>query len=187
MLWLIRWTSVGTCGDLREMELRLLGNDFWFVRNTLFLTRVHIQACTHAHSHIIWRENYSLLIFINWVGFICLSFQCLNWFFFQRKGTNSSLGSRVGSWRRWPLNAEGRVGGAGLTHTENWGKKVWGVPGRVIKTCRWRWDVWWVPCVYGVALSSPPSHSLWFQHFCIWAVCTVIVVLEKLSCVILWL
>lgn len=156
-----------------------------FVSHTCTHTSMHTHTLTR--SHIIWRENYSLLIFVNWVGFICLSFQCLNWFFFQRKGTNSSLGGRVGSWRRRPLNAEGRVGGAGLTHAESWGKEVWGVPGRVIKTYRRRWDVWWVPCVYGVALSPLPSHSLWFQHFCIWAVCTVIVVLEKLSRVILWL
>lgn len=171
------------------MELRLLGNDFCFVRNTLFLTHVHTQACTHilTHSHIIWRENYSLLIFVNWVGFICLSFQCLNWFCFQRKSTNSFQGGRVGSWRRWPLNAEGRVGEAGLTHAESWGKEVWGVPGWVIKICRWRWDVWWVPCVYRAALSpylpilcdfSTTVFGLCSQESQSW---------EKLSCVTLWL
>lgn len=54
-----------------------------FVSHTCTHTSMHTHTLTR--SHIIWRENYSLLIFVNWVGFICLSFQCLNWFFFSKK------------------------------------------------------------------------------------------------------
>lgn len=81
-----------------------------FVSHTCTHTSLYTRTLTH--SHIIWRENYSLLIFVNWVGFHLLIFSVFKLSLFSKE--------------RHQLLPGRRGGVLGEVTTECWRKSTWG-------------------------------------------------------------